>query len=770
MADTGGIRAGKAYVEVGGTDIPLRKILANSTKSVQRFAHSIDGIGRSLSSVGRRLAGFGIVATTPFVLGAKAFSDYESAMARVKAIKDPTAAQFEALERLAKQLARDTVFSATEAAQAMGNFAQAGFSVDEILKATGPTLDLAATAQIGIADAASIAATVMRGMGIEAKDLSTVIDVLAKAATTSNTDITMLGDAFKYVGPIARASGMSLEQITAAIMTLSDAGIQGDMAGTTLRGALLSLISPSEQGAKELAAMGVHVQDARGNFRGLTDVIGQFGHALGGMGDAEQIERLGKVFGDRQIVGIVQLLAKGADDLAEKTKKLGNSSGTAARVAGVQLNTLKGAFKLITSSVELLGIEAATALAPGLRKVADVAMDLSNALAAAAKANPGLIISMLKMVAGAIAAGAALVVAGTALQAFALTAITLTTPLGALAAALAVGAGLWLSYSEAGATAIAAFLPMIAEMESVAMEAFNGIAKALKAGDLAAAGKIFWAALKVEWLVGTNYIMDVWKDLKLFLKDVYEGMGFEIEKVFVNAFYTIQSDWASFTNALTGNWASAVEAMAQLMASALLGPMGDILEALGVDVGATIKKALAAADLGESEAQKKKRLGALGKEHARIEGNRQEALGEIEDNQRSQQDLNRLPGMADPGLEERQTALAAAKAELANLVEGAGKNPPVEHQMRSGGEGAAPPPKLPRPEAAEIEKGVNAAARKVDVAGTFNAAAVAGMGAGDTVSSLLESQVKATEKVEKQLEKLNDKARQSRLVFGGATS
>ena len=179
-----------------------------------------------------------------------------------------------------------TVFSASQAAEAMSYFALAGFDTQQIMDALGPTLNLAAAGQIEIAEAADIAAKIMSGMGISADNLGNAIDVMAKAMTTANTDLTMLGDAFKFVGPMAKTAGVSLEEITAAIQLLSNAGIQGEMAGTTLRGMLLSLTSPSSEAKRELDRLGVSIIDSAGNVRGLAAIIGDLESSLSGAGSS----------------------------------------------------------------------------------------------------------------------------------------------------------------------------------------------------------------------------------------------------------------------------------------------------------------------------------------------------------------------------------------------------------------------------------------------------------------------------------------------------
>jgi TP901 family phage tail tape measure protein len=278
MTSTRQVRAGSAYIELTTQDKKLVAGLQRASKRLKAFA-------TSMRRTGMRVFGGGLAAALPFGLSAKVFANFEQQMARVKALTNASGGEFQKLEAKAKQLGSTTVFSASQAAEAMSYFALAGFKTDQILGAIGPTLDLAAAGQIEIAEAADIAAKIMAGMGLSADELGNAVDVMAKAMTTANTDLTMLGDAFKFVGPMAKSAGISLEEITAAIQLLSNAGIQGEMAGTTLRGMLLSLTSPSSEAQKELQRLGVRIVDTAGDVRPLVDIITDLENAMSGVGE-----------------------------------------------------------------------------------------------------------------------------------------------------------------------------------------------------------------------------------------------------------------------------------------------------------------------------------------------------------------------------------------------------------------------------------------------------------------------------------------------------
>jgi TP901 family phage tail tape measure protein len=278
------------------------------------------------------------------------FADFESAMSRVKALTNASSDDFSALTEEAKQLGIQTVFTAQDAAEGMGFFAQAGYKVKDIMGAMAPTLDLAAAGQLKVAESADIVAKIMHGMGVGTADLGSTVDVLTKAMTTSNTNLVQLGEAMKYVGVTSKVAGIGLTETVAAIQILSNAGIQGEMAGTALRGAILALTSPEK--VQVLKQLGVAVNDVSGNMRPLADIVDDFSRALDGMGSGDRIATLGKVFDHRAVAGFAEMVNVGSGKMREMTAALENAGGTASRIATTQLDNVKGKFTFLTSSVE----------------------------------------------------------------------------------------------------------------------------------------------------------------------------------------------------------------------------------------------------------------------------------------------------------------------------------------------------------------------------------------------------------------------------------
>ena len=215
-----------------------QRSLRNFEKSTRRARGMVVG---ATGAMARGFAALGAAATIAIADSIRVFADFETSMLRVKAISGATGEEFKSLSDLAKELGSTTAFTAREAAQAMGFLAQAGFEVGEVHQALPKVLSLAAAGQLDLAQAADITASVLRGFGLEASESGRVADVLAAAASKSNTSVEGMGEAFKFAGPVASAMGVSLEETAAALGVLSNAGLKGSLAGTGLRMVLVKM-------------------------------------------------------------------------------------------------------------------------------------------------------------------------------------------------------------------------------------------------------------------------------------------------------------------------------------------------------------------------------------------------------------------------------------------------------------------------------------------------------------------------------------------------
>ena len=276
--------------------------------------------------------------------------DYEQEMSTLQAITGATEAQFKSMTEVAKELGITTRFSAQEAAAGMTFLARAGFNAEQSMTAIGPTLQLAQAGGLGLASAADIASNVLKGFRLEVDQTNRVVDIMAKAANSANTNVSQLGNALSFVGPVASGLGLELEQTVAAIGVLSDAGIQGSRAGTGLSRVLAELESPAENTRKIFQAMGVDVANVQPSVVGLSGALEALRSA--GIDTGTALE----VFGQRGGPAF-EVLAASIEDIQTLNEKLENAGGTAARVAAIMDDNLNGAALAFRSSVQGLVIE-----------------------------------------------------------------------------------------------------------------------------------------------------------------------------------------------------------------------------------------------------------------------------------------------------------------------------------------------------------------------------------------------------------------------------
>ncbi len=347
------------------------------------------GIEKGLKNLGS-ITAKGLKATTATIAGTatalsgvsaaaiKVGSDFEAQMSRVKAISGATGREFEALKEQAIQLGADTAFSSAQAAEGMENLAAAGFTTNEIMSAMPGLLDLAAASGEDLANSSDIAASTLRGFGLEASEAGHVADVLAENANRTNSSVAETGEAMKYVAPLARAAGISLEETAAAIGIMANAGIQGSQAGTTLRGALSRLSKPTTDMQQAMDELGVSFYDSEGKMLSLTDQVGMLKSAMEGMTDEQKNNYLVTLYGQEALSGMLALINEGSDSLASLTASYEACDGSAQTAAATMQDNLKGAIEQLSGSAESLGIVFYEDVSGSLKEAAQAATDSVN--------------------------------------------------------------------------------------------------------------------------------------------------------------------------------------------------------------------------------------------------------------------------------------------------------------------------------------------------------------------------------------------------------
>ena len=314
-----------------------------TTPGAKAAIGNLNAIRSLVLSIGAGFAAFAV--GRGFVSAIKLMRDFEFTMSRVRAIAGSTDEDFRSLSNTARQLGATTVFSARQAAEGMTFLAQAGFDTKEIIDATAASLKLAQAGNLDLAESSDIVAKTIRQFGLEASEAGRVSDVLAKAAASSNTSVAQLGDAFRYVAPVGKALGLTLEQTAAAIGVVSDAGIQASQAGTGLRQAFLKLQKPSAEARVILDSIGLSQEFLTKNSNNLIGVFSRLRAANLSVAEAQQI------FGIRSVTAGLAILDN-VERIKELTDTLENSAGFAEEFASIVGDTLQGAFLSLRSGIE----------------------------------------------------------------------------------------------------------------------------------------------------------------------------------------------------------------------------------------------------------------------------------------------------------------------------------------------------------------------------------------------------------------------------------
>jgi TP901 family phage tail tape measure protein len=378
------------------------------SKVMNKAGAKIQRMGQGMKSAGRAMT---IGLTLPAVLlgGSmlKTAGDFQMSMNRVKAITSATGDELSGLTKKARELGATTQFTASDAAEGMGNLALAGFKTNEIMASIGGTMTLAAAGQMELAQASDISASILRGFGLEAKETGRLNDVLVNTFTNTNTTLSELGEGMKFVATIASSMSIPLEEVSAAMGLLGNVGLKGAMAGTALRGALAKIANPSREAVAILRKLNIRkedVMDSKGNVRGLIEVVEAMEKA--GAGASEMLA----IFGQRAGPGMAGLVSQGSEALRAMTEKV-KTQGTAQKVAKVQMEGFNGAMKKMKSAFQEMGIAVADS---GLLEFATkFATKLADMFRKISESNPAMLKWGTILVAVAAAIGPLLVFLGT---------------------------------------------------------------------------------------------------------------------------------------------------------------------------------------------------------------------------------------------------------------------------------------------------------------------------------------------------------------------
>ena len=299
------------------------------------------------------------------------YKDFEAAMSQVKAVSGATGSEFDKLTAKAKEMGATTKFTATQSAEAFNYMAMAGWDSQQMLDGIEGILNLAAASGEDLGTTSDIVTDALTAFGLKASDAAHFSDVLAQSAVSANTNVSMMGESFKYVAPIAGAMKYSVEDTSLALGLMANASVKGSMAGTSLKTALANMAAPTDEMATAMKKYGISLTDSNGNMKTLKGVLDNLRSSLGGLSETEKTAAASTIFGKEAMSGMLAIINATESDYNKLADSINNADGAASRMSDTMLDNLEGSITLLQSAMDGVKISFGERLSPYVRGIAD---------------------------------------------------------------------------------------------------------------------------------------------------------------------------------------------------------------------------------------------------------------------------------------------------------------------------------------------------------------------------------------------------------------
>lgn len=370
-------KAEQAMSTISRTQSKLKEFVG---RKYQATVSLIDNASNALSGLDGKITSFTSGATRKFVAMAAAaataiggigvgsavtgFASFEQSMKNTQAVSSATQREFETLTKKARYMGATTVFTAKESADAFYYMGMAGWKTKDMMEGITGVLSLASAGQTDLALTSDIVTDGLTALGLTAKDTSMFVDTMAATVTNSNTDITMMGETFKYVGSMGGALGVSMKDLSLATGLMASASVKGSMAGTALRGGLVRLINPPKEAANALSKYGIEISKTKDGNLDLSKTIGTLREKLGGLDGVTKSQAISAIFGRTAMAGWAAVVNASEADFQKLSKAIDESEGAAKRIADMKLDTISGQWELLKSAIDEVRISVGQKLGP----------------------------------------------------------------------------------------------------------------------------------------------------------------------------------------------------------------------------------------------------------------------------------------------------------------------------------------------------------------------------------------------------------------------
>ena len=338
---------GKIVIETGldtkGIETGLKKVSSIAKTGIATAVTAISGMSTALAGA----AGYSI----------KVGSSFEAGMSKVQAVSGASNEQLQRLSDKAKEMGATTKFSATEAADAMNYMAMAGWKTEDMLNGIDGIMNLAAASGEDLATTSDIVTDALTAFGLSAQDSTHFADVLAAASSNANTNVSMMGETFKYVAPVAGSLGYSAEDCAVAIGLMANSGIKASQSGTALRSMFSRLAKPSKEVKEAMEKLNISLTDSHGNMKSLDTLMGDLRNSFSGLSESEKAEMASSLAGQEAMSGLLAIVNASDADFNKLKDAIYGADGASAKMAETMQDNLKGKITITKSTIEGLGIK-----------------------------------------------------------------------------------------------------------------------------------------------------------------------------------------------------------------------------------------------------------------------------------------------------------------------------------------------------------------------------------------------------------------------------
>lgn len=372
--------------EIVETEQDLKNLETQANQSataVQKIAatgEKLKNVGDNISSAGQKLLPVTAGVTALGTASVTTAANFESSMSQVQAtmgitkdamstVNGQSVNTMDTLSKLAKKMGAETAFSASECAEALNYLALAGYDTQQMCDTLPTVLNLAAAGDIALADASDMVTDAMSALGMGVDEAETMVDQMAKTASTTNTSVAQLGEGILTIGATAKSIKGGTAELNTALGILANNGIKGAEGGTHLRNIILSLQNPTDKAAAQMEALGISVYDSEGNMRSMNDILGDLNKSMDGMTSAEKSNIIGTIFNKTDLSSVNALLANTGETWDSLQKSITESGGAAQQMADTQLDNLQGQITILKSALEGLAISFGELLMPAIKQI-----------------------------------------------------------------------------------------------------------------------------------------------------------------------------------------------------------------------------------------------------------------------------------------------------------------------------------------------------------------------------------------------------------------